>query len=1217
MKSTWILVFALLLAGVLSVEKNEFWPMGHHDAQNSGRSDYYGITKDYIVQEWSFHAPGLDEYFTQTGVVGLIHGEEAEVHFAASSDEHTGKGVVYCLNITSGAVIFSFMTDNPISTSPLVIKSNEHATHLLVVVDDGGVLYSKIIHDCIEHHGTDCDYVAPHVVSPRPTGDPVYFIENEELMIFIPAVNVTANESYLIALNDSGLRECWRQRMPGASLSEVALTSDGDYLWWASQSKIACILRGPHGASRPLAVEEIAAPETFASGVVLNVDEDIVLIMTSAGRLVAYDVTYNLTTTEVTMKRKYMCLYTTYDDANCCYQQVCDPMTFRVDANPEPTIPQEGSTVIVSVAKQQGFTGLLGGIYKVDIENGNIIWAYDADDIDLDVQATVDSFGIVYSHIIMGKSSAFVAIDGDPDPRYDSFVPFERIFKYFGRESVRQTGRILVYNTIDDGKVVPHLLASVHDEIRSYKGGFACPSDSDFDHCSGHGTCNHNTGYCKCNEPWSGDDCSDVIAPVYPMVHHDPHNSGRVDFAGPRLSEVAETWQWGEETGALILGEFIRHSGVLGFGLGNDWHDILYVGTNKGILHAIDTERTIDIPGSIPKALESWKITMGGDIIGSPAVFLDANNQEIVIAGSTNGNLSAFRSEDCSRGLSTCLLWTMHNNYPVTGDLIVTYGVFGALYYVSTHPDNVTVEVTSRDLNTGKEFWSHTIKNTTNIVPDYFQFAPAVDDRRVYIAFDCGLYVLDALDGDETSHASCPGVGSAGLIDHFASDVTVSDDEEHLFVQLESGRAARYDINKFGKGEAEIDFVWACKAQYPNSDCCTLTASACGYRVPVLPPHPLPSPSLDPWGDSIVHTQFRIDGSVGPQTGVFLMSIENGKTYWELTTDLYGRKLWSKTAPTVDLTGMSYIVGHNNDKSIFIGMDMFPAPDDIRGNVIFEHVLDDTVRLSEFGQETILLRVGADDHRRMIVTTLMRIYEFEESILCPSDHPYLPCSGNGTCDGATGVCSCILGHYGVGCEFQNGVPTYQCPSNDSVLSCSGHGDCKPLTGECLCHQDYYGSGCDIHSPCPSVDGLPCGGREFGTCMEGVCRCVAGFTGPACMLTCPSSAPDNFCSGHGVCNSVSQECRCDDGFYGLGCEFEVHHDSSSDTPIEHGEATGFGVSMVVICGIAASVVGILLYLKIAGGVTFAALAVAGAGAGAAQSGESDAIKPTYTKYGSSD
>eukprot|EP00929_Paragymnodinium_shiwhaense_P059697 TRINITY_DN29883_c0_g1_i1.p1 TRINITY_DN29883_c0_g1~~TRINITY_DN29883_c0_g1_i1.p1 ORF type:complete len:738 (-),score=126.54 TRINITY_DN29883_c0_g1_i1:50-2263(-) len=157
------------------------------------------------------------------------------------------------------------------------------------------------------------------------------------------------------------------------------------------------------------------------------------------------------------------------------------------------------------------------------------------------------------------------------------------------------------------------------------------------------------------------------------------------------------------------------------------------------------------------------------------------------------------------------------------------------------------------------------------------------------------------------------------------------------------------------------------------------------------------------------------------------------------------------------------------------------------------------------------------------------------------------CSGHGTCDLATGSCTCEEGWSGELCDI------LACKED-----CNNNGLC--IAGRCICHAGFLGETCG-HKRCPN----DCSGN--GYCWSGRCQCTGGFGGEDCSQTVHSSkvislrldrktpfvkgAPDlsvstvrasssatpceasTTCSGHGQCDAEGQ-CSCDVFYYGPHC-----------------------------------------------------------------------------------
>eukprot|EP00299_Pterocystis_sp_00344_P017414 c8723_g1_i1.p1 GENE.c8723_g1_i1~~c8723_g1_i1.p1 ORF type:complete len:915 (-),score=205.97 c8723_g1_i1:18-2600(-) len=92
--------------------------------------------------------------------------------------------------------------------------------------------------------------------------------------------------------------------------------------------------------------------------------------------------------------------------------------------------------------------------------------------------------------------------------------------------------------------------------------------------------------------------------------------------------------------------------------------------------------------------------------------------------------------------------------------------------------------------------------------------------------------------------------------------------------------------------------------------------------------------------------------------------------------------------------------------------------------------------------------------------------------------------------------------------------------------CLQHGLCDYTNGTCICNIGWYGPDCMSAFKCNDE----CNYR--GKCIaDHKCVCAKNFGGTLCEidLRCP-----NNCSGHGTCNSVGTECRCDLGWFGEIC-----------------------------------------------------------------------------------
>lgn len=157
----------------------------------------------------------------------------------------------------------------------------------------------------------------------------------------------------------------------------------------------------------------------------------------------------------------------------------------------------------------------------------------------------------------------------------------------------------------------------------------------------------------------------------------------------------------------------------------------------------------------------------------------------------------------------------------------------------------------------------------------------------------------------------------------------------------------------------------------------------------------------------------------------------------------------------------------------------------------------------------------------------------------------LECSGRGTCDRATGTCTCQAGYgpsdggSGAGtvddCGSHDGATALGCPG--SASACSGNGICESSGGEhqCRCFRGFKGADCSRRS-CPSSAAWFDEARETdrahypaecsnrGVCNEGSgdCQCDPGYEGAACQRKrCPSTRAQGECGGRGLCKTVGQ------------------------------------------------------------------------------------------------
>jgi hypothetical protein len=136
-------------------------------------------------------------------------------------------------------------------------------------------------------------------------------------------------------------------------------------------------------------------------------------------------------------------------------------------------------------------------------------------------------------------------------------------------------------------------------------------------------------------------------------------------------------------------------------------------------------------------------------------------------------------------------------------------------------------------------------------------------------------------------------------------------------------------------------------------------------------------------------------------------------------------------------------------------------------------------------------------------------------------HQLAECSGRGTCEYATGKCTCMPGYSGEACQRTT------CPN-----MCSGHGSCQTqlrfategMAANAVAYTAYDRE------------------QQYG------CKCDGGFRGADCaQVECPSGADPLLadggaegmdCSGRGLCDYTSGECKCFKGYYGERCESQT-------------------------------------------------------------------------------
>jgi len=95
---------------------------------------------------------------------------------------------------------------------------------------------------------------------------------------------------------------------------------------------------------------------------------------------------------------------------------------------------------------------------------------------------------------------------------------------------------------------------------------------------------------------------------------------------------------------------------------------------------------------------------------------------------------------------------------------------------------------------------------------------------------------------------------------------------------------------------------------------------------------------------------------------------------------------------------------------------------------------------------------------------------------------------------------------------------------------------------CYCNAGWGGDDCTV-DPCPSFNGLMCGGPERGVCNEPAqtCECLPDIFGEMCeQRACVSE-----CENGGTCNHVEGTCECDEEHWRGGfCQYMVCEEDCS-------------------------------------------------------------------------
>ncbi|GMV43883.1 MAG: hypothetical protein AMXMBFR64_55990 [Myxococcales bacterium] len=165
-------------------------------------------------------------------------------------------------------------------------------------------------------------------------------------------------------------------------------------------------------------------------------------------------------------------------------------------------------------------------------------------------------------------------------------------------------------------------------------------------------------------------------------------------------------------------------------------------------------------------------------------------------------------------------------------------------------------------------------------------------------------------------------------------------------------------------------------------------------------------------------------------------------------------------------------------------------------------------------------------------------------VSCPNN-----CSGHGTCNTSTGVCTCTGGYTGSNCGT---APVVSCPNN-----CSGHGTCNTSTGVCTCTGGYTGSNCGTAPINWSCANSSYNGTQYWTCSGGSrYRCVNNV--PQVETCSQYGCFSNGLGKHDLCIGSDVGWSCSNSSYG-GAQWWT---CKSDGKLHKCNSSGQG--MVVAC-----------------------------------------------------
>lgn len=138
-------------------------------------------------------------------------------------------------------------------------------------------------------------------------------------------------------------------------------------------------------------------------------------------------------------------------------------------------------------------------------------------------------------------------------------------------------------------------------------------------------------------------------------------------------------------------------------------------------------------------------------------------------------------------------------------------------------------------------------------------------------------------------------------------------------------------------------------------------------------------------------------------------------------------------------------------------------------------------------------------------------------------------TGGKGCDNTTGKCHCAKDFYHgpmLKCEYRHAPPSKYPAQGSAYLQgkgiidekCSGHGTVNKITGICTCQEDWWGA-------------APNDIQRGGACEERKCY-GGGGQEVGLKFERPSS---NACNGRGACNPENGKCACVSPYFGVMCE----------------------------------------------------------------------------------